>query len=108
MYHDERAKRRCALHRSHGRYPTPRRATLRTNSSPGFTNRYDLTQLVYYETFYYPDAAIAREKEIKGWRRSKKIALIESMNPRWEDMTRGWQNIYKPDAANRGEIPRSA
>jgi putative endonuclease len=74
----------------------------------GFTSRYTLTQLVYYETFYYPDAAIAREKEIKGWRRSKKIALIESMNPRWEDMARDWQNIYKPDAANRREIPRSA
>jgi putative endonuclease len=39
---------------------------------PGFTNRYNLTRLVYYETFVYPDAAIAREKEIKGWRRSKK------------------------------------
>jgi putative endonuclease len=44
--------------------------------SPGFTSRYNLTRLVYYESFIYPDAAIAREKEIKGWRRSKKIALI--------------------------------
>ena len=74
----------------------------------GFTSRYNLTQLVYSETFYYPDAAIAREKEMKGWRRSKKIALIEAMNPRWEDMARDWQNIYKPDAANHREIPRSA
>src|ERR1051326_8051053 len=47
--------------------------------SPGFTSRYNLTRLVYYESFIYPDAAIAREKEIKGWRRSKKIALIGTM-----------------------------
>ena len=53
---------------------------------PGFTSRYNLTRLVYYERFFYPDAAIDREKEIKGWRRSKKIKLIDSMNPRWEDL----------------------
>ena len=53
---------------------------------PGFTSRYNLTCLVYYERFFYPDAAIAREKEIKGWRREKKIKLIESMNPRWDDL----------------------
>jgi len=47
---------------------------------PGFTSRYNLTRLVYYERFCYPDAAIAREKEIKSWRRSKKIQLIEAMN----------------------------
>jgi len=46
----------------------------------GFTSRYNLTCLVYYECFVYPDAAIAREKEIKGWRRSKKVSLVESMN----------------------------
>ncbi len=63
----------------------------------GFTSRYNLTLLVYYEEFVYPDAAIAREKEIKGWRRSKKIRLIESMNPRWEDLAREWQDMYRPD-----------
>jgi hypothetical protein len=51
---------------------------------------------VYYEQFVYPDAAIRREKEIKGWRRSKKIALIDSMNPSWEDLARDWQNLHKP------------
>jgi putative endonuclease len=56
----------------------------------GFTSRYNLTRLVYYEQFVYPDAAIAREKEIKGWRRSKKIRLIESMNPLWRDLSEGW------------------
>lgn len=63
---------------------------------PGFTSRYNLTQLVCYEQFVYPDAAIAREKEIKGWRRSKKIRLIESMNPLWRDLSDGWWDQYKP------------
>ena len=63
---------------------------------PGFTNRYNLTRLVYYECFVYPDAAIAREKEIKGWRRNKKIRLIESMNPHWHDLAESWTELYKP------------
>jgi len=77
---------------------------------PGFTSRYNLTRLVYYESFVYPDAAIVREKEIKGWRRSKKIKLIESMNPCWEDLAKDWGNEYKPEpaAAGRQEIPRPA
>ena len=65
----------------------------------GFTSRYNLTRLVYYEEFVYPDAAIAREKEIKGWRRGKKIQLIEAMNPHWRDLAEKWQDTYKPDAA---------
>jgi putative endonuclease len=64
---------------------------------PGFTSRYNLTRLIYYEKFAYPDMAIEREKEIKGWRRSKKIRLIESMNPRWCDLAEGWMEVYKPD-----------
>jgi putative endonuclease len=73
----------------------------------GFTRRYNLTCLVYYERFFYPDAAIDREKEIKGWRRSKKIKLIESMNPRWEDLAKDWANEHKPGpaAADQREIP---
>ena len=76
--------------------------------TPGFASRYNLTRLVYYERFFYPDAAIAREKEIKGRRRSKKIKLIESMNPRWEDLAKNWGNEYKPEpaAAVQREIPR--
>jgi putative endonuclease len=46
--------------------------------APGFTSRYNLTQLVYYQLFFYPDAAIDREKEIKGWRRSKTHRIDES------------------------------
>jgi putative endonuclease len=76
----------------------------------GFTSKYNLTQMVYYERFFYPDAAIAREKEIKGWRRSKKIKLIESINPRWDDLAKDWGNQYKPGpaAAVALEIPRPA
>jgi|SRR5581483_1202543 len=66
--------------------------------SPGFTSRYDVTRLVYYEMFSYPGDAIAREKQIKGWRRSRKIKLIESKNPHWHDLAEEWQDIYKPDA----------
>jgi len=62
----------------------------------GFTSRYNLTQLVYFECFVYPDEAIRREKEIKSWRRSKKLQLIESANPRWEDLARNWQDMYRP------------
>lgn len=52
----------------------------------GFTSRYKVDRLVCYEV--YPDVrdAIAREKEIKGWRRSRKNALVESMNPKWADL----------------------
>jgi putative endonuclease len=76
---------------------------------PGFTRRYNLTRLAYYEYFFYPDAAIDREKEIKGWRRSKKIRLVESMNPHWEDLAERWSEIYKPPTtADTREIPRPA
>ena len=56
---------------------------------PGsFTARYNLTRLVYYERYRYVRNAIAREKQLKRWTRKKKIALIESMNPRWDDLSR--------------------
>jgi len=57
---------------------------------PGFTSRYNLKRLVYYDEYGDVNEAIAREKEIKGWLRSKKIALIESMNPEWKDLSEGW------------------
>ncbi|MGC2060142.1 MAG: GIY-YIG nuclease family protein [Candidatus Sulfotelmatobacter sp.] len=64
--------------------------------TPGFTSRYNVTRLVYYEIFVYPDAAIAREKEIKGWRRSKKLKLIEATNSHWHDLAAEWYDVYKP------------
>jgi putative endonuclease len=57
---------------------------------PGFTKRYDVTRLVYYEESDDIWYAIAREKEIKDWKRVKKIALIESQNPRWVDLAADW------------------
>ena len=55
-----------------------------------FTSKYSITILVYYECGSDVREAIAREKQIKGWRRSKKIDLIESMNPGWKDLSVGW------------------
>ena len=49
----------------------------------GFTSKYNVNKLVYFEETKDVNEAIAREKEIKGWRRSKKVALIESVNPAW-------------------------
>ena len=53
---------------------------------PGFTARYRVTELVYFEAFGDIRIAIAREKQIKGWLRARKIALIESFNPHWRDL----------------------
>lgn len=57
---------------------------------PGFTSKYNIQFLVYYEAGNDINAAIAREKQIKGWLRSKKIALIDSMNPKWKDLSEEW------------------
>ena len=53
---------------------------------PGFTSRYNVTRLVYAEEFNDVRDAIVREKQLKGWRRERKIALIESVNPEWDDL----------------------
>ncbi len=55
---------------------------------PGFNSKYFLERLVYFEDTDDIGAAIAREKELKGWRRSKKIALIQKVNPQWSDLSR--------------------
>jgi putative endonuclease len=52
----------------------------------GFTKKYNITKLIYYETTNDVNSAIEREKQIKGWLRKKKIALIESANPEWKDL----------------------
>jgi len=56
---------------------------------PGFTAIYNVTQLIWYEETVNVTAAIAREKEIKGWNRAKKIALISRTNPSWRDLSSG-------------------
>ena len=53
---------------------------------PGFTKKYNMTHLVYFESGNDVNAIISREKQIKGWLRSKKITLIESQNPQWKDL----------------------
>src|SRR5271154_5224436 len=54
----------------------------------GFTDKYEVERLLYRESFDEVPRAINREKQLKGWRRSKKIALIESLNPHWLDFAR--------------------
>src|SRR6266513_175354 len=61
----------------------------------GFTQRYHLMRLVWFEHFRDVNAAISCEKKIKGWLRSKKIALIEEKNPRWFDLAANW-HIQEP------------
>ena len=56
----------------------------------GFTKRYHTHKLVYYECFNYPRDAIAREKQLKGWRRERKDELVNKTNPQWEDL---WERI---------------
>jgi len=67
----------------------------------GFTKRYNINRLVYYEVFKYIDNAIAREKQIKAWTRAKRISLIKSKNPTWQDLADGWGERIKL------QIPRS-
>jgi putative endonuclease len=57
----------------------------------GFTSKYNITRLVYFEETSDVYAALAREKQIKGWVHAKKMALIESSNPDWRDLSEEWQ-----------------
>lgn len=68
--------------------------------TPGFTSKYNITRLVYFEDTGDVRGAIEREKQIKGWLRAKKIALIESKNPEWQDLSEGW---YEGDSSLRSE-----
>ena len=62
----------------------------KTKMMEGFTKKYNIHLLVYYESTSSVYAALAREKQIKGWLRSKKIALIDSFNPEWKDLSEEW------------------
>ena len=57
---------------------------------PGFTKRYNIDKLVYFEQHADINAAIERETRLKGWTRQKKIDLIESTNPTWKDLSESW------------------
>lgn len=69
----------------------------------GFAKRYNINLLVYYEVHEDVLTAIAREKQIKGWSRAKKIALIESGNPSWRDLSSEWFGSHPRDSALRSE-----
>ena len=58
--------------------------------APGFTDKYSIDRLLYVENFANPASAINREKQIKAWRREKKVKLIDSQNPAWNDLSEGW------------------
>jgi len=62
-----------------------------------FTAQYRAYRLVYYEEFADVKACIRREKEIKGWTRAKKIALVASINPKWRDLMVEWEEKYGLD-----------
>ena len=57
---------------------------------PGFTSTYNLTWLAYYEATDDIHSAISREKQVKTWGRTKKMALVETMNPNWQDLSAEW------------------
>lgn len=57
---------------------------------PGFTSRYNVNKLVYFESCSSVQVAIEREKQIKGWTRLRKLSLIESVNPEWKDLSEEW------------------
>ncbi len=71
----------------------------KTHAFAGFTAKYNVTSLVYFERHGAALTAIRREKEMKTWRREEKINLIKSANPKWRDLSYGWyqRHRYQPD-----------
>ena len=71
----------------------------KTHAFAGFTAKYSVTNLVYFERHTSVMTAIRREKEMKAWRREEKIKLIEASNPKWKDLSYGWyqRHRYQPD-----------
>ena len=59
----------------------------KSNSIEGFTKKYHVHKLVYYEITTDVNSAIAREKQLKKWKRAKKNALVETLNPKWKELT---------------------
>jgi putative endonuclease len=70
----------------------------------GFTTRYKINRLVWHQTFGDVHAAIAREKQLKHWRREKKIRLIESKNPTWRDLAAEWGTPITWQEINRRSL----
>ena len=64
----------------------------KNHSMPGFTDKYNIDKLLYVETTGGPSSALNREKQIKAWKREKKVALIDSINSEWNDLSEDWYN----------------
>ena len=82
----------------------------RNGTLGGFTSDYNIHRLVYYESFTWVQSAIAREKQLKRWRREKKVALIERENPTWEDLSAEWGKPARlqfrdPATGDRQQVP---
>jgi putative endonuclease len=71
----------------------------------GFTKKYQCHRLVYYESYQDVQVAIAREKQLKRWRREKKIFLIEKLNPRWQDLAENWNREKRFRGQSIARIP---
>jgi putative endonuclease len=71
----------------------------KNHSFEGFTDDYNATRLVYWESSDDVRKAIGREKQLKGWRREKKMRLVETTNPRWQDLAAGWYETQGPSTA---------
>ena len=71
----------------------------------GFTRKYQCHRLVYYESYQDVRVAIAREKQLKRWRREKKIFLIEKLNPRWQDLAENWNREMRFRGQSLGKTP---
>jgi putative endonuclease len=85
-----------------------RRAYEHKNKSvPGFTSKYHLDRLVYLEEQADIRDAIEREKQIKSWRREKKVALIESLNPGWKNLSFDWRLNEDPSVPNQSLRPHA-
>jgi putative endonuclease len=78
----------------------------------GFASKYEVDRLLYWESYDDVRKAIDREKQLKGWRRAKKIQLIESLNPHWVDLSRSWYERSEEhsgrDASTSPARPRAA
>jgi putative endonuclease len=72
----------------------------KNNLVEGFTSKYNINRLVYFEEFETPLAAIEAEKRLKGWTRARKIELIEQENPNWRDLSESWELPIDGPAAN--------
>ena len=78
----------------------------KTALSPAFTKRYRIDRLVYFEETNDIHAALAREKQVKAWTRKKRIDLINSLNPRWRDLSEDWEDV-QPGQDSRDSSLRS-